>query len=45
MSGRVPQITLDDGLGRFAAWFFDHYLPLLGTPAQDNRATPAAVRR
>ncbi|MHA6195182.1 NAD-dependent epimerase [Pseudomonas wadenswilerensis] len=44
-TGFTPQVTLDDGLGRFAAWFFAHYLPLLGTSAQDNRATPAAVRR
>ncbi|MEE1926158.1 NAD-dependent epimerase [Pseudomonas sp. 148P] len=44
-TGFTPRITLDEGLGRFAAWFIDHYLPLLGTPAQDNRAMPAAVRR
>lgn len=44
-TGFTPRITLDDGLGRFVAWFLDHYLPLLGTPAQDHRARPAEQRR
>ncbi len=44
-TGFTPHISLDDGLGRFAAWFLDHYLPLLGTPAQDHRARPAEQRR
>ncbi|MFW3894687.1 NAD-dependent epimerase [Pseudomonas bharatica] len=44
-TGYSPLISLDEGLGRFAAWFLDHYLPLLGTPAQIHRATPAEQRR
>lgn len=45
VTGFTPTISLDEGLGRFAAWFLDHYLPLSGTPAQANRAMPDELRR
>ncbi|MCU1734971.1 MULTISPECIES: NAD-dependent epimerase [unclassified Pseudomonas] len=44
-TGFTPLISLDEGLGRFAAWFLDHYLPLHGTPAQIHRASPDEQRR
>ena len=44
-TGFTPRISLDEGLGRFATWFLDHYLPLHGTPAQVHRATPDEQRR